>query len=142
MAAMSKKTPYGPKLTLEEYERALVDLHSGLPPMPSKAEDRAVRQHELNLSIDHRLGHDFPQDRRQALWAIQEQVEKKRLGLAFKYLFRKLLHRGLYRDVQGIAGFMVEEYAKVLSDAEVREFFELGENEVPTLPVDPKQLKK
>ena len=138
---MSEKTPYGTKLTLEEYEQALVKLYSGLPPMPSKEQDRSVRQRELNLTIDHRLGHDFPLERRQALWAIQERIEKKRLRLACKYLFRKLLHKNLYRDIQGIAGFMVDEYARVLSENEVRDFFNLQEGQVPTLPVNPEQLK-
>ena len=139
---MSEKTPYGPKLTLEEYEQALVQLHSGLPPMPSKELDRSVRERELNLAIDHHLGQGFPLERRQALWTIQEQIEKKRLRLVFKYVLRKLLHRNLYRDIQGIAGFMVDEYAKVLSESEVREFFNLHEGQVPTLPVNPDRLNK
>src|SRR5574341_628721 len=104
---MEREINYGPRLTDEEYERRLVQLHAGLPSMPTKQQDREVRRRELDLAIDHRLGSDFPGERREALWAIKQQVEKRRLRLALKYLLRRFFAKSLARDVQGLADYMV-----------------------------------
>ena len=138
---MQEELKHGPRLTVEEYERKIIELHSGLPRMPTKDQDRQVRQMELNLAIDHRLGRDFPPERREALWKIQQRVEKKRLWLALKYPLRRLFAKSLARDAQGLAGFLVDEYAKVLTQSEVKSFFDLQEGERPALPIDLNQLK-
>ena len=140
---MSKeKVSHGRKLTLEEYEKAIIDLHSGSPPKLSKKQDRSVRLKELHLAIDHYLGCDFPAERREALWAIQEKIERKRLRLALKYFFRKLFHKSLYHNIQGLMGFMVDEYSKALNDSELQQFLDLQEGEEPMMPIDRDQLKK
>ena len=138
---MQEELNHGPRLTVEEYERKIIELHSGLPPMPTKDQDRQVRQMELNLAIDHRLGRDFPPERREALWKIQQRVEKKRLWLALKYPFRRFFAKSLARDAQGLAGFLVDEYAKVLTQSELKSFFDLQEGQRPALPIDLNQLR-
>ena len=138
---MQEEINHGPRLSVEEYERKIIELHSGLPPMPTKDQDRLVRQMELNLTIDHRLGRDFPPERREALWTIQQRVEKKRLWLALKYPFRRFFAKSLARDAQGLAGFLVDEYAKVLTQSELKSFFDLQEGQRPALPIDLNQLK-
>ena len=138
---MQEELNHGPRLTVEEYERKIIELHSGLSPMPTKDQDRQVRQMELNLAIDHRLGRDFPPERREALWKIQQRVEKKRLWLALKYPFRRFFAKSLARDAQGLAGFLVDEYAKVLTQSELKSFFDLQEGQRPALPIDLNQLK-
>ena len=139
---MQEELNHGPRLTVEEYERKIIELHSGLPLMPTKDQDRQVRQMELNLAIDHRLGRDFPPERREALWKIQQRVEKKRLWLALKYPFRRFLAKSLAWDAQGLAGFLVDEYAKVLTQSELKSFFDLQEGQRPALPIDLNQLKR
>lgn len=133
---MQEDLTHGPRLTDEEYEKRIVELHRRLPPMPTKDQDREVRRLELDLAIDHRLGRDFPRERREALWAVQQRVEKKRLRLGVKYLLRKLFAKGLPGDAQSLAGYMVDEYAKVLTKPELESFFGLREGERPTLPID------
>jgi hypothetical protein len=139
---MAEDLKYGPRLTEREYERKIIELHKGLPPMPTKEQDEEVRRAELNLAIDHRLGRDFPPERREALWAIQQRVEKKRLRLGIKFFLRRFLAKKLARDAQDLAGYMVDEYAKVLSRAELESFFDLRKGERPVLPIDIEQLKK
>jgi hypothetical protein len=78
---MQEDLTHGPRLTDEEYEKRIIELHRDLPPMPTKDQDREVRRLELDLAIDHRLGRDFPRERRDALWAVQQRVEKKRVRL-------------------------------------------------------------
>ena len=133
---MQRDLDYGPRLTDAEYERRILELHRGRPPMPTKDQDREARRRELDLAIDHRLGRDFPRERRDALWAAKERVERKRLRLGLKFLLKRAFGRDVAGSAQGLAGFMVDEYAKVLSEAEVERFFGLRKGERPVLPID------
>jgi hypothetical protein len=90
-----------------------------------------VHRQELNLTIDHRLRQNVPQGRRDALWSIQEKVGKRRFSLAFKYLLRRLFAKRMVRDVQCLAGFLRKEYAKVLTQAELQQYFGLLKANVP-----------
>jgi hypothetical protein len=138
---MPEEFDYGPRLTDEEYERRVVDLQRQLPRLPGRDLDAQVRRRQLDLAIDHRLGCNFPQERREALWAIQQDVERRRLRLAFKYFVRKVFRKALVKDAQALAGYVVDEYAKVLTEAELRSFFGLRKGERPALPVDMSHLK-
>lgn len=138
---MPAELNHGLRLTDEEYEKRIIELHRGLPPMPTEEQDIQVRRMALDLSIDHRLGRDFPQERRELLWAIQQRVEKRRLWLALKYPFRRLFAKSLARGAQGLAGYLVDEYAGVLTQAEIKSFFGLEEGQRPALPIDMDQLK-
>jgi hypothetical protein len=133
---MQREPEYGPRLTSEEYERKILSLYRNLPPLPSPDQDREVRRQELELAIDHRLGRDFPKERRSALWEVQQRIETNRLRLGIKYLLRRLVLRVFVRDAQSLAGYAAEEYAKVLSPEELKCFLDLKEGEKPTLPVD------
>jgi hypothetical protein len=137
-----KNLGHGARLTDEEYERRIVQLHRGLPPSPTKEREREVRRMELDLAIDHRLGRAFPRARRDALWEIQQQVEKKRLWLALRYLLRRWFPSTLVRGAQNLAGYMVDEYARVLDNDELESFFRLEEGQRPVLPIDVDQLEK
>ncbi|HEY2169268.1 MAG TPA: hypothetical protein VGJ30_06555 [Candidatus Angelobacter sp.] len=139
---MHQELEYGPRLTDAEYEKQIVSLYRNLPPMPSPAQDAETRRQELNLAIDHRLGRTFPEERRSALWAAQQRVEKKRLRLAMKHLLHRLVTKLLARDAQSLAGYAAEEYAKVLSPEELRRFLDLREGEPPSLPIDIEHLHK
>ena len=120
---MNENLGHGPRLTDEEYERRVVELYSGQPPVPTREQDRRIRRQELELAIDHRLGTDFPRDRREALWAIQQRVERRRKRLMFRYLVKWLLPGGVSRGANRLAGYLVDEYAKELNEAELRAFF-------------------
>jgi hypothetical protein len=60
--------------------------------------------------------------------------------LIFKYLLRTLFAKSLTRDAQGLAGYLVDEYAKVLNRAELESFFGTEEAQHPALPIDLDQL--
>lgn len=133
---------HGPRLTDDEYEKRIIELHRGLRPMPTKDQDRELRRRELELAIDHRLGRDFPRERREALWVIKERVEKRRLWLGVKFMVKKLFAKSINSEAQGLAAYMVDEYAKVLTKGELKSFFGLAEGERPTLPIDTNQGAK
>ena len=71
---MLEESEYGGRLSGAEYERRILSLYKGLPPMPNPDQDRKVRRLELDLAIDHRLGQNFPGARRSALWEVQERI--------------------------------------------------------------------
>lgn len=91
---------------------------------------------ELDLKIDNRLGCDYPKGLREALWRIQCDVEKKRLRLIGTYLLKKLFSRSIAKDANNLANIMVDEYAQVLSKADLERFFDLKEGERAMLPTD------
>jgi hypothetical protein len=70
------------------------------------------------------------------LWAAQQRIEKKRLRLGMKYLLRRFLVRLFARDAQSLAGYAAEEYARILSPAELKRFLDFKESEPPALPID------
>ena len=127
---------YGARLTDEEYERRIVDLHRGLPPVPTRSQDREVRRRALDLAIDHRLGQDFPRDRREALWAASERVDRSRMRLGLRYLIEALLRPTRRRHAEALTRTLAAEYSKVLSPVEVERFLGVEAGQHPTLPVD------
>ncbi len=90
--------------------------------MPSPRELEVLRHEELALAIDHRLGIDFPADRRQAMWTVAQRVEKHRLAFGLKRLVSGLAFRALPASAQGLVRRLRSEYAAVLSSEELEEF--------------------
>jgi hypothetical protein len=115
-------TNHGPRLSTAEYERRLVALYSGRPAMPSLDEQEFLRRQELEFAIDHRLGTGFPADRRDAMWAVAQRVEKHRLAFGLKRLVSGLAHRALPAGARGLVRRLRSEYAAVLSPDELEAF--------------------
>ncbi len=120
---------HGPRLTGDEYDRAVVDLQRGAPPIPSREEDEALRRRALNLAIDYRLGRKFPKDRREALWIASQRVEARRVRLGFMYLLRSLT--GTRGHAQALTDMLKREYRKVLSASELEQFLGPAPHELP-----------
>lgn len=116
------KVDHGPVLSDEEYEKRIFALYDALPPMPSVDAERELRQRELDVLIDHRLGVRFPRDRRDALWAAQEHIETRRTRLGIETLARALLPPRLQPKTSRLARFAIDEYAKVLTSDELERF--------------------
>lgn len=138
---MSNNLGYGPCLSDDEYEKKIIALHSDLPPSPSREQDCQIRRQELELAIDNRLGLDFPRSKRDALWNIQQKVEKKRGRLLFKYLLRKIFPKKLAQGAHSLAGYLVKEYSTVLNQDELDSFFGQEEARNPSLPIEVENLK-
>ena len=128
---MAEAPDYGIRLTDEEYERRIVDLHRGLPPVPTPEQDREIRRRALDLAIDHRLGRNFPQERREALWKASERVNSKRIWIGLSYLIRSLA--GGRAHAEALTKALGRQYSKVLTPPELEQF--LGPAPL-TLPID------
>jgi hypothetical protein len=135
--AHSRQPAHGERLSGSEYDRRVVELHEGLPPNPPKEVQRQLRRAELELAIDHRLGRDFPPERREALWKIQEQVERRRKRLVFRLLSNIVRTGSLERAADRLAQDTVAAYGRVLTPAELDAFFGEAETRDPdTAPPD------
>ena len=108
---------HGVCLTGEEYDQQIVELYSGQDPVPTKEQDAYNRKQELELAIDYRLGVDFPRDRRESLWKIQERVENRRKWLILLHIVKFTFGADLLAD------YLVKEYAKELAESEMLKFF-------------------
>lgn len=139
---MSTELDHGPCLSGEEYDKRIVDLHKNLPPTLSREMERQVRRQEMDIAIDYRLGCNFPKHRRDQLWEVLKRVEKRRGRLMFKYLFRRFFSKVFARSAQNLAGYLVDEYAKVLSREELEKYFGKDEARDPALPIDLEKLNK
>lgn len=117
---MQATPDYGRKLTQQEFEQAVVDLYDHARSKRSGYEGDHIRRRELNLTIDHRLGVDFPLGRRDALWRAQQQVEQERLRFAARTLLAPIVVR---LGANRLAKLVLKQYAQVLTVDELRAFF-------------------
>lgn len=115
--------PYGARLTRREYELAVVDLHGNAQKAKSAPERELIQRRELDLTIDYRLGTEFPKDRREKLWQAQQKIEKRRLKNLAARAAGAIAPGWLYRQTNWLARFVVGEYAKVLTASELGAFF-------------------
>lgn len=139
---MPEVPDYGTRLTDDEYDRRIVELYRGMPPMPGPEEDRALRRRALDLAIDHRLGRDFPQSRREALWVASERVESRRIWLGLKYMLGRLLWPVRRRHAEALTNALAAEYSKVLTRPELEQFLGLEKGQRPVLPIDPVKRRR
>ena len=59
-----------------------------------------------------------------------------------KYLLRRLFAKSLVRDAQGLASYLVGEYAEVLNETELESFFGPEEARSPGLPIPSQELEE
>lgn len=114
----------GPKLTRQEYERAIVSLFEKAGGIGRDEEEkRKLRQQELNLTIDYRLGINFPKVRRDALLEAQEKIEKSRVKILVKKILIPLISNCVpEKGSEQLIAQLFQEYSKVLSAQEMNDF--------------------
>src|SRR5476649_2631946 len=82
---MGNEIDHGSRLSERDYERQIVDLYSRTPEHAANDTDEALRRRTLDLTIDFRLGREFPATRRDALWKIHTAVEEHRVRMMFSW---------------------------------------------------------
>lgn len=114
---------HGRRLTMREYEAGIVALHER-----GTLSDEQIRRCELDLAVDLRLGVDFPRERRELLWQMQQRVGSRPWDLVGSWVAGLLSRRWLERRGARAAQRLVQIYATVLDPQELRDF--LGEEMV------------
>ena len=116
---------YGSRLSLEEFERRLTTLYGESKPDDQAGVLRFRERAELDLIIDHKLGVDFPSDRREAMWRAQERVRDRR----YRWLFWHMAHRVLPGGLSTRADprrLLEREYGAVLNPDDLNAFLDDG----------------
>ena len=126
----------GTRISGAEYDKKISRLYEDMPQNPTRAQEQTVRELELNLMIDYKLGTGFPQQRRKALLAVHERIEKKRMSLFFNYLLKKVFGKPMNEAAKGLSGFVIQQYASVLSAQELDCFFGTEQVKQPSLPLN------
>lgn len=120
--------PYGPTITQEQLDDRVLALHNNAPPIPTPHQDLQIRHGELNAMIDHKLGIQFPHERRQQLWNVQRGLDRKRL----LHVLQGFVTHPLSPS-NALTKPQVKGYSKVLNDSELQAFFEYSPSELNRL---------
>lgn len=127
---------HGRRLSGTEYDRMVAELYLGLPDDPSINAEQRVLRREFDLRIDHRLGINFPQNRREELWRVNERINRRPIRMIFAWQVARVLPNYLAGVAKRLASSVIEEYSAVLTPEELRLFFGEEEAESPGLPVN------
>jgi hypothetical protein len=127
---------HGPRLARREYEQAIVDLYRDSETPADGHDEERIKRLELDLNIDFRLGTKFPTHRREALWRTQQLIEKRHARLAASWAASVLMRHLLHKHANRVARFVVDQYAKVLTEDELEAYFGVDERQRPSLPMD------
>jgi hypothetical protein len=122
---MSEHFDHGPRISLDEYNRRVLALQELSGPMPTAAQDRERMWQELNLMIDYRLGTAFPRDRRERLWVLRKELERKRLRLGLWMLVKRVFSGREKPNREWSGDLIIRHYSKALDPEELKAFLEL-----------------
>lgn len=89
---------------------------------------KRYRDAEFDLTVEYRLGPDFPVERREALRAIHQHIHNQMEELKKKYLSGNLQKQEFVDLMQALTAEMAEKFASVLTQEEMIAFFGQGEN--------------
>jgi hypothetical protein len=127
---------YGPRLSSQDYShrtRALLNPEDYNNPDPGFQKN--LRRQEFELTVDHRLGQNFPAEKRDPLFlAVEKARAPWRLGLGLVGIaFAKLFHKPARNAVSSVhldflASGMTRAVSKVLTREEALQF--LGDKQV------------
>ncbi len=134
---MGQAVEFGRRISGEEYDRRVAELYSGVPAVPDEKLDLELRRRELDLQVDHRLGVEFPVERRKRLFEVQRELDRVGPVSLLRYALGRVMPWFLLRHSRLLARDTVRAYAKVLSEEELRQFLDLeAGTPVPGMPVD------
>lgn len=134
---MGQAVEFGRRISGEEYDRRVAELYNGVPAVPDEKLDLELRRRELDLQIDHRLGVEFPVERRKRLFEVQRELDRVGPVSLLRYALGLVMPWFLLRHSRLLARDTVRAYAKVLSEEELRQFLDLeAGTPVPGMPVD------
>lgn len=91
--------------------------------MPDRQAETRLERNELDLSIDHHLGRDFPRERRDALWEAHQRLRRRRLRTALRAIFGAVFTRASPADADPISRVVIRAYAAVLTRDELVQWF-------------------
>jgi hypothetical protein len=131
---LSDRVAHGPRLTGAEFDARVAELYAALPAHATPEEQQRASRLEFDLIVDHRLGTQFPADRREALWVVQQRLRRRPFRMATTWALRALFPRFLARAANSLGVGVIDAYRSVLTEAELEQFFGKAEVDAPGLP--------
>lgn len=135
---------YGPCLTSDEYQQAVAALYRRAAEDQGAAArgdvEQSIKDREFNLTIDYKLGRNFPQERRQALLEAKRMADKQRLRLVGRFIRKSIRDREFASGMQVWLEQLAEAFSQVLSPEELDAFMELKPGERPVFPIEVDKL--
>lgn len=119
---------------LARLEKFFGELRSEMPQASDQEIFEAFREREFNLTLDFRLGEDFPIERRQALKEIQSQILIRMEELQSAMMMGRMAPADYAAAVQLLVKQILEKYGALLDSEEMEAF--LGDG-IPGIPLDP-----
>lgn len=78
---------------------------------------------EFDLTVEYRLGPDFPEERKKSLRSINWQIQKLTEDFKKKYLSGNIKKQDFFTLMQNAMNEKVERYKFILTSKEMKEFF-------------------
>ncbi|MHC1743642.1 MAG: hypothetical protein AB9873_11505 [Syntrophobacteraceae bacterium] len=132
---------HGRRMSEQEYAERLSGLLERVKAGSAPGESDAVlferyRDAEFDLTVEYRLGPDFPDARREPLRVILKRVREQTEGLKQEYLAGRLTGQEFAERMQAATDSMAEACGSVLTPEEMRDYFgqEEGALKLPFLP--------
>ena len=126
------------RMTENEYMQRISGLLEKIRAESGNDEDDAAfleryQEAEFDLTVEYRLGSDFPPDRREALRTVHRRTQEQSAALREKYLSGALPKQDFLEQMQAATAALAKQYAAILTHEELTAFFGHGEGAY-TLP--------
>ena len=137
---------YGPCLSEEEYISKLAELRILSSSLAASGEspesiDKRTATIELNLTIDIKLGVNFPEEKRKPMRRVHRAIQSRRGELASRLGAGDLTNEDFANEMQGLTQWMAVEFGKILNDDELCALLDIEPGTAPVLPIDPKKIR-
>lgn len=119
---------------LARLEKMFGELRSEMPQASDQEIFEAFREREFNLTLDFRLGEDFPIERRQALKEIHKQILIRMEELQSAMMAGGMTPADYASALQLLVKQMKEKLGAVLDTEEMEAFWG---DVIPGIPLDP-----
>lgn len=119
---------HGKTLTKHKFQKSMIRLQYELPVNPTKEDMANLQRKELDLTIDYRLGQNYPSDKRDQLWKISKDVERRRGRLVVYWMLYRVFQFFLFKWVfdkkaMSLIDFLYKSFNEVLTDEEMTIYF-------------------
>lgn len=119
---------HGPKMGLEEYMSKITSIPR--PDIESPEQTREIRHAEISLLIDHKLGVDFPSDRRQDVFDVIDRYDQKHLLHVAHAVVTKP-----WDPLSKLGSVMAKKLSKVFTSDELEQYLGLSKEDLQKLGV-------
>lgn len=101
---------------------------------------RRCQEQEFEITIDHKLGTDFPAEKRQRMREIFRPYNISKNSLLKQYERGYVSGEQFAHQMQLLLDDLIASYSQVLSAEELTAFLDVAPNSRAALPFDPRQL--